>query len=314
MRYLTILGVAVSFILSASGLRAQYFGTNTYNVDRTEAYTLDDFYPVNLIDLPTATILTETNVRPIESHWQTSMRMYESGGVLAEISVGLTRHLMFGASYGGQNVIGQGNIIWNESPGVHVRYRIFNQGKLKKPKRREGFSGIIYGTEEEEPSMLQKLTSMADIAIGFNSQGYGAYDIKRKRYYRKSVGLYLVMSRNWGLKPLNMGLHVGINRSQEIHDGDKDVNMFIGAHAMLEEELSALWEYDFAFNDNNTSFGAGHGYMNAAIRWKAPKNFLVEFAVKNISRNRKDQNGNIIPYTNREFKVMYRVNFRQIGQ
>ncbi|MBN2007784.1 hypothetical protein JW960_00395 [candidate division KSB1 bacterium] len=289
MRSRVLLTVAI-WILCTSQVHSQFFDdVRGYVLDKTEKYTLADFLPINLIDLPTANILTETNVKPVRSYYQISMRMYENGGALASISVGLTRHLLFGASYGGQNIIGQGDIRWNESPGVHLRYLLFTEKyTFKYP--------------------------IPEIAIGFNSQGYGAYDFERKRYYHKSLGLYVVVSKDWGYKPLNMGLHIGINRSHEVQDGDKDLNIFLGAHAMLEDELSVLWEYDLATNDNNTAFGAGHGYMNAAVRWLILKKLAIEFSVKNISRNRKDLEGNVIPYTNREFKVLYRVDFRQIGQ
>ncbi|MEE4312205.1 MAG: hypothetical protein V2J62_10100, partial [candidate division KSB1 bacterium] len=141
----------------------------------------------------------------------------------------------------------------------------------------------------------------------YNSQGYGAYNTEFNRYENKSQGLYIAASKNYNVTALAMGMHGGINFSGEQSGSqDKDLNIFFGAHLVMEEELSLVWEYDLGINDNSEqSYGAGKGYMNAAVRWLFMNRLIIEFSIKNLLKNRKDAAGEIIPYTNRELKIIY---------
>jgi len=246
--------------------------------------SFSQFSPINLIDKPTANILTEESERDEKppKYFHLSLRVYNLGGMIGGITVGLTRHLMFGVSYGGQNVIGEGNVEWNQSPGIQIRYKLISETYPFPPA----------------------------ISIGYNSQGYGAYLPTEKRYEIKSTGLYLVASKNYSNVMLNLGFHGGFNFSPENKGGDKDLNIFMGAHLIMEDELALIWEYDLATNDNDEhSLGSGKGYMNAAVRWLFANRLILEFSVKNFLRNKKDPentNGEAIPHSNRELKIIYR--------
>ena len=237
----------------------------------TEYYTLK-VTPINLIDNPTANFISR-------KHFQLKLRMYHMGGMLTGLTVGLTQRLMFGVTYGGQNIIGQGKVNWNESPGVHLRYRMkFEDYRIPA------------------------------ISIGFNSQGFGTYYPKLNRYQIKSKGFYVVVSKNYFLLK-DFGIHGGINYSGENHNSEKDMNFFCGAHLMLDPELTLLWEYDFGINDNDErSIGSGKGYMNVAVRWFFSRRLLLEFSVKNILRNNRTIEGfegEVVPQSNRELKIIY---------
>lgn len=250
---------------------------NYYN--RIESF--EEFKPVNLIDLPTANILTEESVGEEKSakYFHLSLRVYKIGGMVGGISVGLTNHLMFGVSYGGQNILGEGNISWNQSPGIQFRYKLFSETYPFPPA----------------------------ISIGYDSQGYGAYLTDKKRYEIKSPGFYIVTSKNYSNALLNLGFHGGINFSAENKGNDNDLNIFVGAHLIMEEELAVVWEYDLATNDNEKdSMGAGKGYMNAALRWLFANRLILEFSVKNLLKNKKVAEGEGAPHVNRELKIIYR--------
>jgi len=264
----------IILILVYSNLSAQKDYYNNFE-------SFKQFKPINLIDKPTANILTEdaTSGENAMKYFHLTLRVYNIGGMIGGITVGLTRHLMFGVSYGGQNVIGEGDVLWNPSPGIHVRYKLFSETYPFPPA----------------------------IAIGYDSQGFGTYLTEQERYEIKSTGLYLVASKNYSNPVLNMGFHAGLNFSPENKEGDKDINIFLGAHVILEDELSLIWEYDLATNDNSeTSLGAGKGYMNVAIRWLFANRLILEFTVKNILRNKKDLDGDLTPHANRELKIIYR--------
>ena len=253
------------------------------NNENIKLESFKQFKPINLIDTPTANILTEydeENEKTIK-YFHLNLRVYKLGGMIGGITVGLTRHLMFGVSYGGQSVIGEGDIVWHPSPGIHIRYKLFSETYPFPPA----------------------------ISIGYNSQGYGGYISEQERYEIKSSGLYLVTSKNIynTTALLKLGFHGGLNYSAENKGGDKDLNIFGGVHLIMEDELSLVWEYDLATNDNDeNSLGAGKGYMNIAIRWLFANRLILEFAVKNLLKNKKDLEGELSPHANRELKIIYR--------
>ena len=74
-------------------------------------------YPRQLIDCPTANNCPRHGI-------EMKFRMFEEGGLLMGMSIGITNELMVYGSYGGMNVLGEGPIDWNPSPGVGLRYKI----------------------------------------------------------------------------------------------------------------------------------------------------------------------------------------------
>jgi len=217
-----------------------------------------------VMDLPAATML-----QPGDIH--TTLRMYPGGGFLPSLLVGLSDRFCLGVSYGGQNIIGQGRVNLNPQPAVHVRYRLFAERML--------FPAIV---------------------LGFQSQGYGGWDKRLKRYDIKSRGFYAVASKNTSYLG-GIGLHTGINWSTETEDGDDDINLFAGVHKWLNEEIVLLAEYDTAINDNDdNALGSGKGYLNAGVRWVFAQQFFVEFAWKNIL-----ENGTRVLGSSREIKLCY---------
>jgi hypothetical protein len=236
--------------------------------DETTTY-IQKMRPIDLIDTPTANFLSR-------KYFQLKLRVYQLGGMLGGLTVGLTNRLMFGVSYGGQNIIGQGKVSWNEAPGVNLRYRL----------RFEDYR-------------------FPAVSLGFNSQGYGSYYSELKRYQIKSKGFYVVFSKNYFVLK-DFGIHAGVNYSDENKGAEKDLNFFCGAHLMLDPELSLLWEYDFAINDNDDkSLGSGKGYMNAAVRWYFSRQLVFEFSVKNLLKNNRAIDDEPIPNLNRELKIIY---------
>ncbi len=234
--------------------------------------------PLELIDNPSANTIN-TN------EFQVKLRLYHTGGMLGGLTAGLSKQLQFGITYGGQHIIGHERVEWNKSPGINIRY------KLKFMQQ----SKDLY---------------WPDIAIGFDSQGYGAYFADSlNRYQIKSKGVYLAVSDY--VKVMSSGIpgfgyHAGINYSTENKKQEKDINFFCGIHFNVDYSITLLWEYDFAINDNDdNSFGSGKGYMNAALRWYFSPKFALEFSAKNLLNNSRALDGVTIPKANRELKIIY---------
>jgi len=229
----------------------------------------EDFEPTMLIDTPTAGTLPRGS-------FNLDFRIFHNGGLLTGLSVGVFDRFMFGISYGGENIIGEGEVNWNPRAEVNARYRLYEESY-----------------------------SLPAISIGFNSQGYGAYmdkdSISTGRYTIKSKGFYVVGSKNYSFLGL-LGFHGGINLSLEDNDGDNDPNLFVGFDKSISSEISFVGEYDFAINDNeDNSLVAKKGYLNSALKWNIGSNLNLEINVKNLLNNRKN-----VPDSNREIKIIYR--------
>ena len=216
-----------------------------------------------LMDLPTAGTLERGS-------FAINLRMFSNGGLLGGVTVGLTPRFMFGISYGGENLIGEGSVNWNPDPGIQARLRLID----------ENFA-------------------MPAVTIGFNSQGYGAYNSTFNRYKTKSRGLFAVASKNYAFI-YNLGLHGGINYSFETDDGDKDLNLFLGADLSFNREFRVMAEYDFARNDRrrDMQFGSGRGYLNAGFQWLFSNQLFLQFNLKNIFKNGPES-------VTREIKIGY---------
>jgi len=215
-----------------------------------------------LVDLPTAGTLERGS-------FAIDIRMYNNGGLIGGVAVGISPRFMFGLSFGGENIIGEGGVNWNENPGIQARFRIIDES---------------FG--------------MPAVIIGFDSQGYGAYRKGSKRYANKSRGFFGVVSKNYAFF-YNLGLHGGVNYSLETVD-EKDINFFLGADLNLNREVRIILEYDFAINDNSTGaqFGSGSGYLNGGAQWSFSDRLFLQFNLKNLLKNGPGQ-------VTREFKIGY---------
>jgi hypothetical protein len=204
-----------------------------------------------LIDIPVAGSLQRGELA-------IDTRAYANGGVLTGMTIGLMNRLMVGVYYGGENILGNGDVNWNPSPGVDARLRLLD----------ENFA-------------------LPAISIGYSNQGYGAWLPGRHRYSIKPRGFYAVASRNYWLLG-NFGIHGGVNYSLEHSDRDEDINVFVGINKSILHLVEILLEYDFAFNDNEKqTVGDTHGYLNFGVRWNVSANFATEIDFKNLANNRR---------------------------
>jgi hypothetical protein len=232
---------------------------------------------IMLVDMPTGCLLEPGT-------FDAGMRIFPEGGVLGRISVGIADRFMLGMSFGGTDVIGYGKVNWNKNPGVHLKYFLLEES-INKPA----------------------------IAIGFDSQGYGPYfetndwvkdeprdTLTVNRYTIKSRGLYCVISKGYFFWR-RFGVHLGINRSLEVDDGDRDPTVFLGFDLELGEDVALIGEYDFATNDDGEhSMKRTRGYLNAGLRWIFMDRIYVEFDFKQLLDKKDDKK-----YFGREIKIAY---------
>jgi hypothetical protein len=234
-----------------------------------------EVWPRHVIDMPTAWTQPPTG-------FDLSVRAYGDGGALIGLNVGISNQFTFGASYGGTNILGEKPFEWNRAPGLMIRYILL---------------------DSRPPSSTGSTLSYAwpDLSIGFESQGYGAFNDSTGRYANKSRGFYVVASQRYEFFQ-NLDFHGGVNYSLERGDRDSDINFFFGTALAFNQDFELLGEYDFAFNDDKskTRFGTGNGYLNAGLRLRIRDVIYLEVFVKNMTQNRRTSN-----YFNREFKITY---------
>jgi len=207
----------------------------------------------NVIDAPTAGLV------PLKGY-ALDVQLVPQGGLLLQVSVGLMDRISVGCSYGGRNIIGEGETQWNPRVGLLARIRV-----------------------------LDETVQIPAMAVGFDSQGHGPYAESMKRYPVKSKGVHVVLSKSfWAAGPL--GLHAGCNYSLDDEDGDRDLSGFVAGDKDLPAGFALLAEYDLALNDNarDTIFGAGRGYLNVGVRWTLDEKVSLEFDLKDLADNRED--------------------------
>jgi hypothetical protein len=204
-----------------------------------------------LIDMPTAGILEKGYVG-------STTDVLPNGVVIEKLEVGAFDNVSFGISYGGSNLIGEGEINWYKLPGVNIRFRLFNEA-----------------------------ITFPAISVGFDSQGKGIYHDSSGRYDIKSPGFYAAASKNFAFLGY-LSLHATASYSLESKDGDNFIDLYFGVEKTLGSSLSLVAEYNFAFNDNQTKyFGSDNGYLNAGIRWSLGTGFTLEFDLRDLLDNKK---------------------------
>jgi hypothetical protein len=210
-----------------------------------------DFEPRFLIDMPTAGVLKE-------GYFSIGSDLMPGGVLLTRLDVGVMQNLSFGISYGGENIIGSGEVVWYKYPGVNIRFNV-----------------------------IKEETSSPSITVGADLQGKGHYFSNVSRYEIKSPGLFAAASKNYKFLGY-LSLHATVNYSFEQKDGDNFANLMIGIEKTIGSNMSLLVEYNFGFNDNTTDiYGKGNGYLHAGVRWAVAEGFSLGFDFRDLLNNKK---------------------------
>jgi hypothetical protein len=204
-----------------------------------------------LVDMPSSGILEKGSVG-------ISTDILPDGIVIGRMEVGVFQDISFGISYGGANIIGSGSPKWYRYPGVNLRFRILGES-------------LTY------PSLT----------FGFDSQGKGEFYEATNRFGIKSPGFFVSGSKNFQFLGY-LSFSSEVNYSLEGKDGDNFLNLMVGAEKTIGKSVSAVLEYDFAFNDNAARlYGKGNGYLNLGVRWSVGEGLTLGFDLRDLLNNKK---------------------------
>lgn len=228
-----------------------------------------DTPPMTLIDMPTSQIFRR-------GHYQIGFRVYQNGGGMAYVDIGLSGRFQLGISYGGDNVVSNQSLDGYPSVGFQGKFNLVSQRNVVWPS----------------------------IAIGYSDQGIGSYNRDLERFTFKSRGFYGVAS--WGamFNGWTSGLHAGVNYSLEGNESAAEkIDLFVGFDATVQRDLAFLAEYDLALNDRSSDElfnGRGRGYLNAAFRWNFAGNLQIDLIARDILVNRREAKT-----VGRELRIVY---------
>ena len=219
-----------------------------------------------LVDSPTAGLIEK-------GRYAMDMRLFAEGGVMGRLQAGALKRLSIGLSFGGERLIGQGDVDWYPRVEVTARYRV-----------------------------LEENQTWPALVLGYETQGHGYY--AAGRYQSKSKGFYLALSKNYASGLGQFGLHAGVNFTREDKDDD-DWSAWFGLDKSLNEELALIAEYDLARNDDALQArGADEGFLNVGARWGVASQLKVVVYLKNALRS-----GHFDPHASRELSVIYTEEF-----
>jgi hypothetical protein len=187
---------------------------------------------------------------PQHAEYKVQLRFGPKGEILGYFNVGLWDRMCFGASYGAGNLIGAGNCGFYEIPGVQLRFVAIPEGFVV-PK----------------------------VIVGFDNQGFGAYDTSENRYYIFSKGIYCQLGKDIIFPEFEFVPSLGVNYCFE---GDNHLDLFAGISTIIGSSVALMFEYSPNLNDNQDN---NKGYMNTGLRLIFHDELFFDFAIRDLLNN-----------------------------
>lgn len=197
---------------------------------------------MRLVTEPTAGVVAKRT-------YYVGMGTFPDNGVTFSVSLGITRGLMVGASYGAWNLTGTGETDWFDHVTILARFRFLGET--------EGFPGLALGYDgREEPS-----------------RAGGAYS-------RRDRGFYLAASKNFAMPPGDLGLHGGISLSP---DHPEHAGVFLGIDKSLPGGFGLAADWDLATDEaDSVRFDDAGGFVNLEAYWESFGQVRISLQLKDI--------------------------------
>jgi hypothetical protein len=195
-----------------------------------------------MVDLPTAHTIPR-------AAYTAGARMGPHGSFVGGIRIGITDYLNVGVSYGARNVIGTGELDWEDRVEFDFKVRL----------------------ADEEDGVL-------GLAVGLDSRGYG--DQRGDGTFEKaSPGIFAVASKTLPFSEHWQG-HAGISRTLELDRARP--SLFAGVSGRFSQEFSVITEYQINVGDESGEASSEVGYLNAGLRWFLAERVQLDFMFRNL--------------------------------
>lgn len=208
-----------------------------------------------IVDMPNAGVLPRGS-------FAINSLIYPGGGLMAEITAAPFTNFTMGIAFSGANIIGRGDVVWQDIPGVSLKFRFLNESRY-----------------------------WPAFALGVMTQGRGEYDKDAERFATLSPGVYLAFSKNYKWPLGTVAFHGGICYSFEPASGDRKPNFFIG----LEHSVGGFASLNFEFNpntdDKDRAITENQGLLNISFRLAATRGLTFEIQARDILENKIEGRG-----------------------
>ncbi len=208
------------------------------------------FESQKIVDMPTAGMLAKGN-------YSVNANIYTPGGIMLDFNAGLFKNFSMGVGFSGVGIIGRDDISFQKMPGFNLKFRVIDEQK-----------------------------NIPAIAIGFNSQGHGAWIKNLDRFETMSPGFYLAASKNFVWSIGEIAAHFGLNYSIEPNSDNKAVNFYLGAEQSIGSNFAINIEYNFNQDEKNYKVLSSLGMLNTSFRYSISKGVTLELELRDLLQNR----------------------------
>ena len=185
-----------------------------------------------------------------KGEYSVGLKLMRDGGLMGFSSVGLFDCLNIGLSYGGDNVIGSGEVGFFSEPGVQAKLKLFNEKRL-----------------------------VPAISLGYDSQ-------KNSELVR-AVGFYTSLSKRlyWSLGSVDLNGNFCYNPKD---NDDKDFNVIGGVFYNFNNVVGVGGEYNFALDEKSDENIENGGYLNAIVKFYIFPQVELDLLVSDILNKKED--------------------------
>jgi hypothetical protein len=205
--------------------------------------------PRRMISHPTAGVLAKNQIAFYSS-------LEYDGNTYIELSSSFLKDFQFGIGYGINKLFGTNEAIFTNLPSIQAKYRV-----------------------------LDESLSLPALAIGFDTQGRGAYLVDAKRFEISSAGLFLAASKNYksiiGLTSLH--LTCGYSFDENLNSENR-INMVFGLEQTLGRRFSINLELNPMLNDNSI-YNRDKLLFNTSLRYSIENDVILEFKFEDIFKS-----------------------------
>ena len=207
-----------------------------------------------IVDMPTAGMLRDKS-------YSFTSAVYPVGGLMAAFDAGFLRYFNAGVRVSGNNIVGDGEITWQNLPGISIKGRILDERK-----------------------------TIPAIVLGFESQGGSNY-IGDNRFKTHSPGFYLALSKNYVWDLGNLAFHGGINYSLEPKPEYASPNLYGGLEQSIGSYIAINLEYNFQLDETENLYYTKRGLLNASLRGSVASGITAEIRFRDILGHFRNNDG-----------------------